>query len=251
MQVTCNETANQPPPMCCVSFSKYNNDSIVPCPTCACGCPVAPDPALGVCNASAAAMLLPYSAISMNPMNRTAQLLAWAGLRHSAAPNPMPCMDYCGVNINWHIVSNFTGGWSARMTLFDWSNTTYADWFTVLELPKAYTGFEKAYSFNAFPMPLLNDTSPNTSIIAQGLPGFNNYLMAQTNLSAGKLQSVLSFTKSSTPGLSEDGYWPQKVYFNGEECAMPDYFPTNGAIRNSPFRVGLMVTSALMTIALL
>lgn len=38
-QVTCNETAVKRPRMCCVSFSKYTNESIVPCRTCACGCP--------------------------------------------------------------------------------------------------------------------------------------------------------------------------------------------------------------------
>ncbi|KAG0576258.1 hypothetical protein KC19_5G067300 [Ceratodon purpureus] len=250
-QITCNETVNKPLPKCCVSFSKYNNESIVPCPTCACGCPAVPDPATPVCDATAPAMLLPYSAISMNPLNRSNQILAWASLRHRVAPDPLPCMDYCGVNINWHIVSNFTGGWSARMTLFDWSNTTFADWFTVLEMPKVYAGFEKAYSFNAFPMPLLNDTTPNTSIIAQGMPGFNNYLMAQTNLSAGKLQSVFSFTKKKTPGIGEDAYWPQKVYFNGEECAMPDFFPVNGAVRQSRFSLGLVMIAVVLTVLLI
>lgn len=75
--------------------------------------------------------------------------------------------------------------------------------------------------------------------------------MAQTNLSAGKLQSVFSFTKRTTPGLSEDGYWPQKVYFNGEECAMPDYFPTNGTVKISRFSVGLVIGLVLMVILIL
>lgn len=173
-------------------------------------------------------MLLPYGALTKHPDNRTDQILAWAAINHQVVPNPLPCQDYCGVAINWHVVSNFTGGWSSRMTLFDWSNTTYPDWFTVLEMPKTFAGFEKAYSFNATKMPLMNDTTANTSILVQGLEGLN-YLMAQTNLSAGKLQSVFSFTKKTTPGILEGDYFPNRVWFNGEECAMPEGHPTTGA----------------------
>jgi hypothetical protein len=179
-------------------------------------------------------MLLPYGALTMNPANRTKQIVAWAGLNHQVVPDPLPCMDYCGVAINWHVVSNFTGGWSSRMTLFDWSNTTYPDWFGVLEMPNAFLGFEQAYSFNATMMPDLNGTTPpNTTILVQGLEGLN-YLMAATNLSAGKLQSVFSFTKKTTPGLLEQDYFPSQIWFNGEECAMPEGYPMSSAISTRP-----------------
>lgn len=233
-QVTCNETENKPPPKCCVSFSKYTNDSIVPCRTCACGCPASPQPA---CNASASAMLLPYSAITMHPENRTRQILAWADINHNKnIPNPLPCQDYCGVAINWHIVSNFTGGWSSRMTLFDWSDVTFPDWFAVLQMPGAYQGFQQAYSFNATKMPNMNGTAPdNTSVMVTGLQGLN-YLMAATNRSAGKLQSVFSYTKLTTSGMREQDYFPEKVWFNGEECVMPEGFPLSrsGALPTRP-----------------
>lgn len=246
--MTCNETANKPPPKCCVSFSKYTNDSIVPCRTCACGCPANPQPA---CNPKASAMLLPYSAITMHPENRTRQILAWADINHNKnIPNPLPCQDYCGVAINWHVVSNFTGGWSSRMTLFDWSDTTYPDWFTVLQMTGAYDGFQQAYSFNATQMTIMNGTAPdNTSIMVTGLEGLN-YLMAATNRSAGKLQSVFSFTKKLTPNMRERDYFPEKVWFNGEECAMPQGFPlSSGAIRTrgGAFGMGILVCYILVS----
>lgn len=135
------------------------------------------------------------------------------------------------------------------MTLFDWSNTTYPDWFTIVEMPNAYAGFEKAYSFNATAMPLMNDTTANTSILVRGLEGLN-YLMAATNRSAGKLQSVFSFTKKTTPGIREADYFPAKIYFNGEECSMPEGFPMNAAPRMVTSMVTTLVLVALCSVVL-
>jgi hypothetical protein len=152
-------------------------------------------------------------------------------------PNPLPCQDYCGVSINWHIASNFANGWSARMTLFDWSNQTYPNWFAAVELNKAFAGFQQAYSFNATTFPEMNNT-----ILVEGLPGLN-YLVAAQNFSAGKLQSVFSFTKLPTPGIEVslgDGF-PTKVWFNGEECALPNIYPTSIASHSTPKTLGAML----------
>ncbi len=234
LQVTCNITTTPQVPKCCVSFSGYYNDSIVPCPTCACGCPKNPKPA---CNATSPGLFLPYSALTLAPENRTNQILAWAALQHESVPNPLPCQDYCGVSINWHIASNFANGWSARMTLFDWSNQTYPNWFAAVELNKAFAGFQQAYSFNATTFPEMNNT-----LLVEGLPGLN-YLVAAQNFSAGKLQSVFSFTKLPTPGIEVplgDGF-PTKVWFNGEECALPDIYPTSIASHSTPTTLGAML----------
>lgn len=230
MQVTCNITGEvKRTPTCCLSFSNYNNDSISPCRTCACGCPQASQPP--VCSTNASAMLLPFGALTLAPVNRTNQILAWAGLTHKPVPNPLPCPDNCGVNINWHIVSDYSKGWSARMTLLNWSNVTYPDWYAVVEMDKAYPGLQQAYSFNATKVPaaLTNNTINNTFIL-QGLPGLN-YLIAEQNLTSGKLQSIISFTKGPTPGIEVmlgDGY-PTKLWFNGDECVLPEFIPTSAA----------------------
>ncbi|KAG8480873.1 hypothetical protein CXB51_025581 [Gossypium anomalum] len=117
-QVVCNIT--QPKgasPKCCVSFSSYYNDSVVPCRTCACGCP---SNTARTCSTTAPAVLLPPEALLFPFENRTAMAQAWADLKHRTVPNPMPCGDNCGVSINWHVLTDYSRGWSARITIFNW-----------------------------------------------------------------------------------------------------------------------------------
>ncbi|XP_022760636.1 COBRA-like protein 7 [Durio zibethinus] len=232
-QVVCNIT--QPKgasPKCCVSFSAYYNDSVVPCRTCACGCP---SNMVRTCNTNAPAVLLPPEALLVPFENRTAMTKAWADLKHLTVPNPMPCGDNCGVSINWHVYTDYSRGWSARITLFNWDETAFPDWFAAVQMDKATPGFQKMYSFNGSALEL---NGVNNTIFMQGLPGLN-YLVQETDGAnpqkdprvPGKQQSVISFTKRSTPGINVaagDGF-PSKVFFNGEECALPSVLPTNNS----------------------
>lgn len=89
----------------------------------------------------------------------------------------------------------------------------------------------------------------------QGLKGLN-FLVGETNGShpnsdprvPGKQQSVISFAKKKTPGISikaGDGF-PTRVFFNGEECALPTTIPTASAVKpRVSFVLALVV--ALMT----
>lgn len=151
-------------------------------------------------------------------------------------PNPLPCGDYCGVSLNWHVSTDYTRGWSARITLFNWEDTSFGDWFAAVQLDKAFAGYEKMYSFNGSTLPDANNT-----IFMQGYPGLN-FLIAETNGKdpsrdpriPGKQQTVISFTKKSTPGINVaggDGF-PSKVFFNGEECSLPSIIPTGHAYRH-------------------
>eukprot|EP01018_Ginkgo_biloba_P028192 Gb_32178 [translate_table: standard] len=227
-QIVCNITqpANTKP-RCCVSYSAFYNESVIPCRTCACGCPSSIKP---TCSRTANAMFLRPEALLIPFNNRTSQALAWAGIKHFPVPSPLPCGDYCGVSINWHINSDYSHGWSARITLFNWDDYTFADWFTAIEMSKAFPGYEDVYSFNGTKVPGLNNT-----IFMQGKPGLN-YLNAEKDGNdptrdprvPGKQQSVLSFSKKPTPGiniLAGDGF-PKKVIFNGEECALPHIIPS-------------------------
>jgi hypothetical protein len=247
-QVTCNITAAvKRTPKCCVSFSAYFNDSVVPCRNGACGHPLKPaslvygtEENATRCSKDAPAMLLPYGALTLAPVNRTEKMKAWAAINRKPIPNPLPCTDNCGVNVNWHIVSDFTKGWSARLTLLGWSNITYPDWYVVVEMPNATRGLQEAYTMNATRLPLLNnsdgDPMINNTFVLTGLEGYNNYLMPAQNLTSGKIQSVISFTKDGTPGIEVPlgGGYPSKIWFNGEECVLPDTIPTNGSRRLSP-----------------
>ncbi|KAI4311101.1 hypothetical protein MLD38_036026 [Melastoma candidum] len=239
-QVVCNITqAKASTPKCCVSFSAYYNDSVVPCGTCACGCSSSTSQSQ-TCSTTAPAILLPSQALLVPFENRTALAVAWAELKHRTLPSPLPCGDNCGVSINWHVYTDYTRGWSARITVFNWDEVAFPDWFAAVELDKAAAGFQAMYSFNST---VLDAGSGNNTIVMQGKPGLN-YLVAEAEAAdptknppvPGKQQSMLSFTKKATPGINiaaGDGF-PTKVFFNGEECALPAMFPTNSSPRANP-----------------
>ncbi|KAI3859808.1 hypothetical protein MKX03_013683 [Papaver bracteatum] len=220
-QVVCHITKpKDATPICCVSFSAFCSSS---CTTSCCflelGCPKNP-----TCNTTAQARLLPPDALLVPFDNRTEKGKTWANIKHLPLLEPAPCSDNCGVSINWHVNSDYAKGWSARITLFNWGETNFVDWFVALQFRKAVPGFEKTYSFNGTAL----NGSDNT-IFMHGLKGLN-YLVREVDGSRpekdprvpGKQQSVISFSKKKTPGLdivAGDGF-PRKVIFNGEECAL-------------------------------
>lgn len=242
-QVVCNITTSpKKPPRCCVSFSSFYNESVVPCRTCACGCPSSAP----TCSTTAPAMLLPPQALLMPFDRRASEALEWADQKHLGVPKPMPCGDFCGVSVNWHVATDFTGGWSARLTLFNWDGTDMPDWFTAIVMDRAYDGFEQAYSFNATGV-------GNSTIFVRGAQGLN-FLLGERNMSGvdypvpGKQQSVFSFTKKKTPGIdiiAGDGF-PSKVFFNGDECAMPLRIPSQGTSVVVPMQLCLLVSAFML-----
>lgn len=250
-QVVCNMTRpKRNRAKCCVSYSAFYNDSVVPCNTCACGC----SNVVG-CNPNAHAMLLPPEGLLIPSENRTAKLMAWAKIKHLRVPRPLPCRDNCGVSVNWHILSNYRTGWTARITLFNWGDYVFKDWSAAVTLDKTYRGFEKSYSFNGTSLAELK----NKTIFFHGLPGLT-YLMPEADGKnpekdprvPGKVQSVISFTKKRTPNAKidkGDGF-PSRLYFNGEECALPDSIPVSAAHRHS-FNVELVVLMVSVVVLVL
>ncbi|OIW17686.1 hypothetical protein TanjilG_29036 [Lupinus angustifolius] len=247
-QVVCNITkAIGTASKCCVSFSAFYNESAIPCKTCACGCPSNRGK---TCSATAPAMWLPPDALLVPFANRSTKATAWADLKHLRVPNPMPCGDNCGVSINWHLNTDYAKGWSARITLFNWGDTNFADWFAAVQMDKAAQGFEKMYSFNGSSLKGVNNT-----IFMQGLPGLN-YLVAEVDGAnplkdprvPGKQQSVISFTKKPTPGINVahgDGF-PTKVFFNGEECSLPSVIPSSGSRKVFSWATLMLLTLVLI-----
>ncbi|KAI3783213.1 hypothetical protein L2E82_13278 [Cichorium intybus] len=241
-QVLCNITRSESDtPKCCVSFSSFFKKSVVPCRTCACGCNTA-----NSCSTTAPALLLPSNALLVPFENRTKMTVDFAKDNDLALPNQLPCADNCGVSINWHLLSDFKDGWTARMTIFNWGETSFADWFAAVELNKSMAGFEEVYSFNGS-----RATGSSNTIFLQGLPGLN-YIVAEKDgrkpkkdpRVPGSQQSVISFTKKNIPGINVargDGF-PNKVYFNGEECSVPDILP----ITSHGLRMTITFGSALV-----
>ncbi|KAK8970971.1 COBRA-like protein 10 [Platanthera guangdongensis] len=258
-QVVCNITKPKTQSSrCCVSLSAYYNDSVIPCPTCACGCHDSGNP---TCDSDAPALLLPSEALLVPFDNRTAKARAWAQIKHLPFPrHQLPCPDNCGVSVNWHLLSEYKSGWTARITLFNWEDDyAFKDWSMAVQMRKGITaGYENVYSFNGTRM---NDTVwPGMSdiVFMQGLPGLN-YLMPEVEgksssdpMVPGKQQSVISFTKKRTPGIqvrAGDGF-PVKVFFNGEECALPEATPTAAGYRVVGSHYGSVILSLLVAVAL-
>ncbi|GMI66612.1 ARABIDOPSIS THALIANA SEC61 BETA 1, SEC61 BETA 1, COBRA-like protein-7 precursor [Hibiscus trionum] len=247
-QVVCNMTQSRKAvPRCCVSYSAFFNDSAIPCNTCACGCNLNPSQ---TCSATEPALLLRPDALLIPFENRTAEALNWADIKRQKVPNPLPCGDNCGVSINWHLLSDFKHGWSARITIFNWGESSFEDWFAAVQLDNAVPGFEEVYTFNGSVL-----QGSNNTIFMQGRPGLN-YLLAETDGSnprkdprvPGSQQSVISFTKKSTPGIqvaTRDGF-PTKVLFNGEECALPIILPSKAPIVSAASSIVGFLTLGLL-----
>ncbi|XP_071694601.1 COBRA-like protein 7 [Rutidosis leptorrhynchoides] len=249
-QVVCNITQTKTTiPKCCVSFSAYYNESVIPCPTCACGCRgISP----GACSTTSPALFLPSQALLVPFENRTTLATAWAHIKHRPVPNPLPCSDHCGVSINWHLLTDYRNGWSSRLTIFNWEDAPFVDWFVAVQNDKFTPGFEKVYSFNGT---VLDINDKNNTILMQGLPGLN-YLVGEVDGAnpdkdprvPGKQQSVISFTKKNLPKIdvaNGDGF-PTKVFFNGEECALPGIIPISDSNRMRVSSLILAITFVLI-----
>ncbi|CAN7106274.1 unnamed protein product, partial [Brassica rapa subsp. narinosa] len=151
------------------------------------------------CNAERNPLLLPPDALLVPFENRTLQAKAWAKQNHMPIPKELPCPDNCGVSINWHVNTDYRDGWTARLTIFNWRDFAFEDWFVAVDMDKAGPGYENVYSFNSTRVPPNNRT-----VMFQGLPGLN-YLVGQVNGTnplrdpavPGKQQSVISFTKKN------------------------------------------------------
>lgn len=249
-QVNCNMSRPKPKQnRCCVSYSAYYAEGAVPCNTCACGCEDDER-----CDKNGKAMLIPPSSLLVPFQNRTEKAIAFAKINKLNVPRKLPCPDNCGVSINWHVDSDYKSGWTARMTIFNWEVDPFIDWYTAIEMRRAFGGFEKSYSFNGTTLKTLNHT-----IFMQGLPGLN-YLVGEVNGTnpnrdpavPGKQQSVLSFSKKHIHGLRiphGDGF-PTKLYFNGEECSLPKVLPhSDAAARLSP--LASLIAAALLSFLML
>ncbi|XP_027343304.1 COBRA-like protein 10 [Abrus precatorius] len=229
-QIVCNITKPKPQETrCCVSFSAFYNESAIPCNTCACGCDDTRK-----CNSKASPLLLPPDALLVPFVNRTLKARAWAKLRHTHLPSKLPCGDNCPISINWHVSSDHKDGWTARITLFNWESYSFDDWFTAIQLNRTFEDFEDVYSFNGTRIPGLK------TVFLHGLKGLN-YLAGETNGThaydpkvPGKQQTVISFTKKHEKhfDIMHDGY-PTKVFFNGEECALPPIRPAKSSGHHS------------------
>ncbi|XP_038678448.1 COBRA-like protein 2 [Tripterygium wilfordii] len=197
----------QKTPTCCVSLSSFYNDTIVPCPTCACGCQ----------NTS-------QSGTCVDPMApHLASAVSSAG-KNSLAPLVQCTNHMCPIRVHWHVKLNYKEYWRVKVTITNFNyNMNYTQWNLVVQHPN-FDNLTRIFSFNYMsltPYAVINDTA-----MLWGVKFYNDLLMQAGR--AGNVQSELLFRKDQSTFTFEKGWaFPRRIYFNGDNCVMPppDSYP--------------------------
>ncbi|PPS15742.1 hypothetical protein GOBAR_AA04820 [Gossypium barbadense] len=221
--VTCtySQFLAQEAPSCCVSFSSFYNDTIVPCSKCACGCQNTSQP--GSCVESKASHIA-LVANSYTPLVRCTSHL-WP------------------VRVHWHIKLNYKEYWRVKITITNFNyNMNYTEWNLVVQHPN-FDNLTQSFSFNyksITPYTAINDTA-----MLWGVKFYNDMLLEAGPL--GNVQSELLFRKDKATFTLEEGWaFPRRIYFNGDNCVMPppNVYPglPNSCSHQLTSALGLLVT---------
>uniref|UniRef100_A0A0D9X193 COBRA-like protein n=1 Tax=Leersia perrieri TaxID=77586 RepID=A0A0D9X193_9ORYZ len=198
-------------PSCCVSFSSFYNDTIIPCPKCACGCEHKP------CVRS----------------ERDTKRLAVTGKhtdhshgrQHATAAAMLQCTTHmCPVRVHWHVKLNYKEYWRAKISIANFNyRMNYTGWTLVAQHPNL-DNITEVFSFDY--KPVVSYGSINDTAMFYGLKYFNDQLMEAGP--HGNVQSEVLMRKDARTFTFKQGWaFPRKVYFNGDECQMPppDSYP--------------------------
>uniref|UniRef100_A0A7N0T9L4 COBRA-like protein n=1 Tax=Kalanchoe fedtschenkoi TaxID=63787 RepID=A0A7N0T9L4_KALFE len=187
-------------PSCCVSFSSFYNQTITPCPTCACGC-----------QSRSNCVKNDANILSMVPRKGDSPLLQCT--RHM-----------CPVRVHWHIKLNYQDYWRVKLSVTNFNyQMNYTLWTLVLQHPNL-NNVTQVFSFHY--KPLAPYASINDTGMLYGMKYYNDLLMEAGPF--GNVQSEILLQKdASTFTLKQGWAFPRKVYFNGDECMLPppDTYP--------------------------
>lgn len=223
--VTCtySQFLAQRAPSCCVSFSAFYDDTIVPCPTCSCACltnsttPIITTPKTLTNSQTCVDPNTPFSEIPaiLNPVGTGANM-----------PDVLYCtQDMCPVKIHWHVYINYEEYWRVKLTVTnrDFSKN-FTDWNVVAQHPN-FDNFTEAFSFSYKPLNPYGSYTNDTAMF-WGLPYYNQMLLQAGP--EGNVQSDLLFGKDAKFTLSNGWAFPSRIYFNGDDCVLPEpqSFPT-------------------------
>ncbi|CAL4914932.1 unnamed protein product [Urochloa decumbens] len=218
-------------PSCCVSFSSFYNDTIVPCPRCACGCGHRKE-----CIAGDSKRAL--SAGVNTPRKDGAALLQ--------------CTPHmCPVRVHWHVKLNYKDYWRAKIAITNFNyRINYTQWTLVAQHPNL-DNVTEVFSFQY--KPLLPYGSINDTGMFYGLKFYNDLLMEAGPF--GNVQSEVLMRKDARTFTFSQGWaFPRKIYFNGDECKMPSpdsypYLPNAASPRSG--MVGAAAASLSLAMLLL
>lgn len=228
--VTCtySQFLAQKTPTCCVSLSSFYNETIVPCPTCTCGCQNnSTHP--GSCVDSKSPFLA--SVVSSPSKNNYAPLVQ--------------CTSHmCPVRVHWHVKLNYKDYWRVKVTVTNFNyRMNYTQWNMVVQHPN-FDNLTQIFSFNYKPLTpyeAINDTA-----MLWGVKFYNDFLSQAGPL--GNVQSELLFRKDASTFTFEKGWaFPRRIYFNGDNCVMPppDAYPY---LPNASYRQVISLLTLLITL---
>ncbi|XP_042375538.1 COBRA-like protein 4 [Zingiber officinale] len=190
-------------PSCCVSFSSFYNDTIIPCSSCACGCETK------TCIKS-----------NSNQLNSP-------GINTPKKDNSplLQCTHHmCPIRIHWHVKLNYKDYWRAKIAITNFNyRLNYTQWTLVVQHPNL-DNITEVFSFDY--KPLLPYGNINDTGMLYGMKFYNDLLMQAG--AYGNVQSELLLRKDERTFTFKNGWaFPRKVYFNGDECKLPppDAYP--------------------------
>ncbi|KDP31374.1 hypothetical protein JCGZ_11750 [Jatropha curcas] len=201
-------------PSCCVSFSSFYNETITPCPSCACGCQNK------------------HNCIMSNSKEAHKK-----GINTPKKDNTplLQCTHHmCPVRVHWHVKVNYKDYWRAKLAVTNFNyRLNYTQWTLVVQHPNL-NNVTQVFSFDY--KPLVPYESINDTGMFYGMKFYNDLLMEAGPF--GNVQSEVLLRKDkSTFTLKQGWAFPRKVYFNGDECKLPppDAYPylPNSACSNT------------------
>ncbi|GAB2232816.1 hypothetical protein Droror1_Dr00011875 [Drosera rotundifolia] len=230
--VTCmySQFLAQKTPTCCVSLSSFYNDTVVSCPTCACGCR-SNITQLGTCieaNSHLASVVY-GSSQSSNPLTPLVQ-----------------CTNHmCPIRVHWHVKLNYKEYWRVKITITNFNyRMNYTQWNLVVQHPN-FENLTQIFSFNY--KPLAPYSAINDTALLWGIKFYNDLLVQAGPY--GNVQSELLFRKDTSTFTFEKGWaFPRRIYFNGDNCVMPppDSYPW---LPNSGSRLHFSFLTLAITLA--
>lgn len=237
--ITCtySQFLAQKTPTCCVSLSSFYNETIVNCPTCACGCRNRTEPG------SCVDPDHPILASVVSPQGKAIN-----------APPLVRCTSHtCPIRVHWHVKVNYKEYWRVKITITNFNyRMNYTQWNLVVQHPN-FDNLTEIFSFNYKPLTPyegLNDTG-----MLWGVKFYNDLLTWAGPL--GNVQSELLFREDRSTFTFDKGWaFPRRIYFNGDNCVMPppDSYPwlpnASSKLVSSPLSPILAIIASLVILSI-
>ncbi|XP_014497881.1 protein COBRA [Vigna radiata var. radiata] len=190
-------------PTCCLSLSSFHNNTIVPCPTCSCGCRS---------NSS-------QSGKCVNP--GTPHLASFvSGFGKNEFSPTVQCTNHmCPIRVHWHVKLNSEKYWHVKITITNLNyRMNYSDWNLAIQHPN----FDHRTQVSGFTYKLMTPyASINDAAMLWGMKSQHNDVLIQAGPS-GKVEGDVVFRKDKATVRFDKGWgFPRRIYFNGDTCIMP------------------------------